>query len=64
MLSTKNLINTIIFSIAFVCLILSIEVMKDCLKKKQKFESFMFGLCTAYETFMLINCPIFPWSVF
>lgn len=64
MSSTENLINTIVFSIVFVCLILNIYAMEVSIKNKQKFDSVWFALGTIFETFMLINCPIFPWSVF
>lgn len=64
MSSTENLINTIVFSIVFVCLILNVCAMEDSIKNQQKFNSIWFILSTMFETFMLINCPIFPWSVF
>lgn len=64
MLSTKNLINTILFSIIFVIMILNIECMKNSLKNKQKIESVWYILIVVFQVFYLINCPIFPWSVF
>lgn len=64
MLSTENLISTIVFSIVFVCVVLNIECMKDSFKNKQKIESIWHGLITAFAVFYLINCPIFPWSIF
>ena len=64
MLSTENLINTILFSIIFVMTILNIECMKNSLKNKQKIKSVYHILIVVFEVFYLINCPIFPWSVF
>lgn len=64
MLSTENLINTILFSIVFVITILNIESMKNSFKNKQKIESVWYSLTTVFQVFYLINCPIFPWSVF
>ena len=60
----ENLIYTVLFAfLVFYAIGLTLDLY-EARKNKNKIESFIYSLLLLVVLFLIINCPIFSWSIY
>ena len=60
----ENLIGTALFTTLVFYAIVLIFDLYEARKNKNKIESFIYSLLLLVVLFLIINCPIFSWSIY